>query len=234
MESRKQKIICIENKIYEFNYKKQVIKFYLPLLNDWVQKVIHDTKNFYEIGMLEDIKERVGEGKTIVDVGANIGNHTVYFSKVCKAKKVYSFEPQKKIFEILKRNVQLNNDNEEVELFNMGVGEERMFANANVIDKNNYGMTRLDKNVNGTIVINSLDKILFNKSKNIDMIKIDVEGMEIDVLKGAKEILRKFKPLIYIEAGNDEEFKDVSVFLSQYGYKPIVRFNATPTYLFIN
>lgn len=65
------------------------------------------------------------------------------------------------------------------------------------------------------------------------MIKIDIEGMGIEVLKSAQRVLRRDKPIIYIEAETEEEFNIITNFLSEFKYKPIMRFNATPTYLFI-
>lgn len=221
------------NDIVTFNYESEEIKFYLPFRNDHIQKIINFTKNFYEIGMLEDIEMRLGQGKIIVDVGANIGNHTIYFSKICKAKKVYSFEPQENIFRILMKNIQINGLHNNVVAYNMGLGKEHFHAAINVIDKDNYGSSKIDTTVKGTIEINTLDDMLFNKVDRVDLIKIDVEGMEIDVLKGANKILGNYKPIIYIEAGTDEEFSNVSNYLSNFNYKPIYRFNATPTYLFV-
>lgn len=219
--------ICI------FYHDSIEIKFYLPFMNDYIQKVIYTSKNFYEIGMLGDIKKRLGENKIIIDAGANIGNHTVYFSKICKADKVYSFEPQKNIYEILKRNVEINNMKDKVELYNIGLGNEHFYANIDIVDENNLGMSKINKDTKGTIEIDTLDNVLLTELNRVDMIKVDVEGMEIDVLKGAKEILRKFKPIVYIEAATDEEFRNVTIYLEQYGYQTTVRFNATPTYLFI-
>lgn len=230
----KENINFDKNNIIDFTYEGKEIKFYLPNLNDWVQKVIYETSNFYEIAMLEDIKNRLSENNIIVDIGANIGNHTIFFSKICKAEKVYSFEPQKNIFEILKKNIELNQVNDTVELYNIGLGKEYCFANIKVIDENNYGMSKLDVTEKGNIEIKTLDSIIRdNRVTKIDLIKIDVEGMELEVLQGAKDVLYKFKPLIYIEAGTDSEFKKVLEFLSEFGYKPMYRFNSTPTYLFV-
>lgn len=184
--------------------------------------------------MLEDIKKRLGENKIIIDVGANIGNHTVFFANICKAKRIYSFEPQPNIFDILKKNVLINKFNKNVKLFNMGLGENKGYANVDVVNKDNFGMSKLTKDNLGTIEINKLDDIICSIEKNkIDMIKIDVEGMGIEVLKGAQRVLRRDKPIIYIEAETEEEFNIITNFLSEFKYKPIMRFNATPTYLFI-
>ena len=219
--------------IIEFNYNHINVKFYTPIKDDFIQKIIYENKTFYEIGMLEDIRERIGNNKIIVDVGANIGNHTVYFAKICKAKQVYSFEPQKNIFDILQKNLEINNIDNKVKAYNMGAGKEHFYASIDVLDTNNYGMSKINKMNKGSVEINSLDSLLLKEVEGVDMIKIDVEGMELDVLDGAKEILKKYKPIIYIEAGTNREFDGIVNYLKQYHYKPMYRFNATPTYLFI-
>ncbi|MGB5823286.1 MAG: FkbM family methyltransferase [Proteocatella sp.] len=219
--------------IVEFNYKHINVKFYTPIKDDFIQRLIYENKTFYEIGMLEDIRKRIGNNKIIVDIGANIGNHTVYFAKICKAKQVYSFEPQKNIFDILQKNLEINNISNKVKLYNMGVGKEHFYASIDVLDTNNYGMSKINKMNKGSVEINSLDSLLLKEVDSVDMIKIDVEGMELDVLNGAKEILKKYKPIIYIEAGTNREFDGIVNHLKQYQYNPIYRFNATPTYLFV-
>lgn len=76
--------------------------------------------------------------------------------------------------------------------------------------------------------------MIFNFEEKIDLIKIDVEGMEMDVLLGAEKIIQQYKPLIYIEAKENKEFDEINFFLRNFNYKPIKKFNYTPTYLFIN
>ncbi|UZT06959.1 FkbM family methyltransferase [Clostridium sp. LQ25] len=225
----------IENDfIHQFNYLEQKIKFYLPYPNDFIQSVIYSTKNFYEVSMLEDIQKRLGENKIIVDIGANIGNHTVFFANICKAKKVYSFEPQENVFKILKKNVEINKFNKNVKLFNMGIGEKKEYANLEIVNNDNLGMTKLKKGSNGTIEINRLDDVILNiENDKIDMIKIDVEGMGLEALKGAERIIKRDKPMIYIEAETDDEFNELNRYLLKFKYKPIMKFNATPTYLFV-
>ena len=220
--------------IYPIIYNGQKINFYLPYPNDFIEKVIYSTNNFYEVQMLEDVKKRIGKNKVIIDVGANIGNHTVFFANVCKAKRLYSFEPQPDVFEILKKNVYINRFYKNVKLFNMGLGESAGYANIDVINKDNLGMSRLNKDNHGSVEINRLDDIISSIEKNkIDMIKIDVEGMGLEVLKGSRKVLKKDKPIIYIEAESEEEFNVITNFLVEFNYRPIMRFNATPTYLFV-
>lgn len=221
-----------EDNIYLINYENKDIKFYLPYHNDHVERSIIMSNNFYEIQMLEDIKKRIGLNKVIVDVGANIGNHTVFFANICEANKVYSFEPQKNIYDILLKNVQINMFNKNVNLFNMGVGREISKGSVKIIDNKNFGMSKLEKSKEGNIYIDTLDNMLFEKEKKIDMIKIDVEGMEMDVLMGAEKILKEYKPILYIEAATDDYFNEISNYLKKFNYKAKIRFNHTPTYLF--
>ncbi len=63
--------------------------------------------------------------------------------------------------------------------------------------------------------------------------KIDVEGMESAVVHGARAMLLRARPAVYIEAATDEAFAAVDALLSPLGYEPEAQFNATPTWLFV-
>lgn len=182
--------------------------------------------------MLKDIKDKNLKGKIIIDIGANIGNHTIYFSKICKAKKVYSFEPQENIFEILSKNIQLNNLKNKIDAFNIGLAAKKSKGEILLEDKSNSGMAKINLNESGKINLTTLDDVILSKEEKISLIKIDVEGMELNVLKGAQEILRRDHPLLYVEAGNKVQFNKINSYLKDFGYKVTHRFNATPTYLF--
>jgi FkbM family methyltransferase len=220
------------NHIYNFKYDQININFYLPNLNDHIQKLIYYNRNFYEEAMLKDIKERLNPGSFIIDVGANVGNHTVYFAKICNASKVYSFEPQKDVFKILEKNVWLNGITNQVELFDYALGDKESLGSLKKVDNNNLGMTKVYYDLEGTIKIRVLDEILFGAIENLDLIKIDVEDMGFQVIRGARRLINQFKPLIYIEANSNNEFNKVKEFLERFNYIPLLKFNATPTYLF--
>jgi FkbM family methyltransferase len=217
--------------VIDFNYRDVKIKFFLPNLHDHIQKIIYLNKTFYEREMLEDIRNRIEPDSVIFDVGANIGNHSIYFAKICSSR-VYSFEPQKSVFAILERNVMLNQLENQILLFNTALGSTSGRGNILVEDTSNLGSSRVVVENNGDIQIDSLDSLMLDKIDRIDLIKIDVEGMELDVLKGSVEILNKFKPLLYIETKSQEDFNRVYSFLKKFGYKPKRQFNTTPTILF--
>lgn len=181
------------------------IKFYLPFVKverkrmkgDLIQRTIFKSQSFFDINQLEMLKDSgiVKSGMNILDIGANIGNHTLYFTKVCKVNYVYAFEPMPKTFEILSKNCQINGlDN--VLLNNYALGRERTTVGIKNFDEDNLGGTSL-KYGEGGICCQSLDKLDINKK--IDFIKIDVEGFEKEVLLGGVELIKRDKPQIYIE-----------------------------------
>lgn len=210
------------------------IIFHLPNIEDHIQKIIKNSGNFYEIDMLQDIAKRTPKGSSIIDVGANIGNHSIYFGMFCDAGKVISFEPQPFVFDILSKNIKLNDLENKVRVFQLGIGSEQGHANLQVVDSKNLGMTKLSSDSKGKVEIVTLDDFFENNFEidNVSVLKIDVEGMEIEVLKGAIKTIIKYKPFIYAEAGDHESYVKLDEFLSSYGYIKIDRFNATATYLF--
>ncbi|ENH98399.1 group 1 glycosyltransferase [Gracilibacillus halophilus YIM-C55.5] len=222
-----------ENKIIQFYYDRVKIFFSIDNPQDHIQKIIQYNKKFYELGMLEDIKSKVDDNATIIDIGANIGNHTVYFGKVCKSR-VLAFEPQIEAYSLLCENIRINNLQNKVKLFNSALGKEK--ATGSIVNQNinNTGAAEFLVHPNGNISLNKLDDIIDTKLPRIAIIKIDVEGMELDVLEGAQNIIKYYKPYIYVETKNQDEFKKISSYLSFLGYKPTKRFNNTPTILFIS
>lgn len=218
--------------IFSFKYKEETISFYLPNQKDYIQYTIRNSKGFYESEMLEDIYLRDITGKNVVDVGANIGNHSIFFSKVSKAKAVYCFEPFKKVFNILKKNIEINNLGEKVKAFNLAAGDISGKAIIDIVDDSNLGMSKVCQAPNGDIDVVMLDEVLLPIVDAVDIMKIDVEGMGLAVLHGSIQIIKFYKPDIYIEAETDTDYQKILEFLSQYDYRPVKRYNWTPTYLF--
>ncbi|MFQ5490756.1 MAG: FkbM family methyltransferase, partial [Phycisphaerae bacterium] len=68
----------------------------------------------------------------------------------------------------------------------------------------------------------------------VTFVKIDVEGMEIDVLRGAAQLLSEARPQLSVELASHSAFEEAGSFLAELGYKHVGRFCATPTYHFIN
>ena len=202
---------------------------YLPNHDlDYIQSNLFTKHTPYELGMLQDMKARFDEG-VFLDVGANIGNHSLYMLANTNAD-VVAFEPNDKLAEALHISLMLNNFGERAEIKAHGLGEVECYAKFKDDLPENLGAQEIETG-SGEILIKTLDSLEF--SNNISMIKMDVEGMEISVLKGSAEIIKHNRPKLYIEAQKLEDFKEISSFLSGLGYVYWKTFNATPTHLFL-
>lgn len=213
-------------------WRNDDILFYVPNYpSDFVQSVIVNTENFFEIDILEELKNYIPKNAVILDIGANIGNHTIYFAKRCNALKVYSFEPIHETFNILKKNIEINNIGNIVELYNLGLSDKNTMGDILKYSMHNIGATKITHNINGNLKLNKLDNINIDEDR-IDFIKIDVEGHEINLLRGAENTLSKYKPSIFIEVF-DENKSNIFSILENLGYKYIKEFDYS-NYLFIH
>lgn len=208
------------------------VSFHLPERDqDHIQKVISTTKDFYEIDLLSDVFPRIDKNSVVVDVGANIGNHTIFFSKVCGAK-VIAFEPFKAARDRLIDNVKLNRVDDLVDVRDVALGAFTSAGHMEVISLSNIGQTMVKRHANGSgnVKIMTLDDAL--EGRDVDLLKIDTEGMELEVLRGAETTIRRCNPLIYAEAQSIESLTMLEQLLSSFDYVAVDRFAATPTFLF--
>lgn len=180
--------------------------FLLPYYNiDLIQGYIFAVDNYYEKDLLYKLfKEYDGgiigncvKGNTVIDAGANIGNHTLYFLNEAKAQKVYSFEAVLNTWMLLKKNISLNGLQDRAEAINCALGAEMGKANVSSYCDSNIGATQLTNAENGKIVTRRLDDFEFDG--DVRFIKIDVEGWELEVIKGGKETIKKHKPYVFME-----------------------------------
>jgi FkbM family methyltransferase len=209
---------------------------YKMLLPQWktdhIQRIIANTGRPYEEKMLYDMLNRVKEGDLILDIGANIGNHSLFMASIGNCQ-VISFEPNKQLAESLHRSIQINKLTNKIEVIQKGLGRANSFAEFDCDISHNLGAQSLSTtDKNGSIEVVTLDSL--DIQDKIRMIKIDVEGMELDVLKGSKDTLIEHKPLVYLEAEKQKDFLLLNEFLEKLGYKYQATFNATPTHLFLN
>lgn len=162
------------------------------------QRIALDKYEKYETAVL---LSQITKNSVVVDVGANIGYYTLLMAKI--AKKVYAFEPEIEAFKILKKNIK-ENGFKNVVLINAAVGDKNGEIEF-VRDEENFGNHRikplfadaaspLEKREKVRIV--KLDEVIKEK---IDLIKIDTQGWEPQVINGAKEIIKRDKPIIFLE-----------------------------------
>lgn len=220
-----QPLLSIQNKKTFAIYKS--IKVDFTVFDDHIGNIINKTKKFYELPMLKYIDENCQKSGIYIDVGANIGNHSVFFAKYC-TNKVYSIEPVRSNYDVLVENLEQNNLINKVRLFNLAATNQKNKKYSAGIVSNNMGMCFMQPGNDIDSVI--IDEIDFDDK--VTLIKIDCEGMDIDVLRGCVETIKKHSPDVFIEAATDEYFDPINKLLSSLGYFKIRQFNATPTYLF--
>ncbi len=158
-----------------------------------------------------------------VDVGANVGKYTVKLGNQLKNKgTVIAVEPEPVNFKALQKNVKLNNL-ENVFLENVACSDSNGFAEFYIDVMGNYGGAHsLIKKTKNKIKVKTrrLDHIIDKlKMENIDLIKIDVEGAEANVLKGASNVLKKYHPKIIFESWNKKQLETVKNVLKPFNYK---------------
>ena len=218
--------------ITRFKVGNREFRFYLPDPDDHIQRIIRETSAFYELEMLADMLLLITEGDLIVDCGANIGNHSIFLAGAAEAT-VIALEPFRHCFDILDRNIALNDLDGRVLPMPLACGAKCGTGRIIPGEPANLGQTRVstaakDRGVEVEII--PLDDLKLPAP--VRMLKIDVEGMEAEVLRGASRILKEDGPIIYAEAFNDNALAEISMVIRPFGYNPTFRFNATPTYRF--
>jgi FkbM family methyltransferase len=192
-------------------------------------KVIYNSNDYYigncisEYGEYCDdeiilLSSLINKNDVVLDIGANIGLMTLPFSKMVGFDgKVISFEPQPEIFRILCGNVAINNMRN-VETYNLAVGDSQKVINVPILDytkPNNFGGIRLSEKNGINVNQIRLDDLSFDK---LNLMKIDVETMEINVLNGAYYTIKKHRPILYVENDNREYSPALLDFLLQENY----------------
>lgn len=192
----------------------------------------HDEVNLL-LQLLEVRKQHFGEGVVAIDCGANVGVHTIEWAKFMHGwGKVIAFEAQERIFYALAGNITLNN------CFNAraiwaAVGTNEGTINVPVPDyftPSSFGSMEIRKTEStefiGQVIDYSEEHALITPMISIDsmdlprvdLIKIDIEGMEMEALEGATNTIQKSKPQLIIEKIKSNE-EELNRFLSSRGYK---------------
>ena len=194
--------------------------------DDLIQK--HHLKgDFYEREELEIIRKYFPQGGVFLDIGANVGNHTLFALRILGASKAIIVEPNKVAYDLLFTNIVLNSLGEKCDFSGIGLGLSDAEAEG-------MGISFQSKNIGGACLvegegnINTITGDAFIKEKVVDFIKIDVEGMEIAVLSGLKNTISKFRPPMFVEVDgkNDEKFIK---WIGQQGYEIVDTFKRYKT-----
>jgi FkbM family methyltransferase len=208
----------IEGKIVRVRGRGVELFFWITQPDDLVQSR-HLNGFFYESDDLQLLLKHVKQGGVVLDVGSHIGNHAIFFEKLLFAREIILIEPNPAIIDHLQINIGLNRLRHVDESFlGLGLGDE-ISTGAMRYLLNNAAAAEFVPNVErGTVQIVPGD-ILFGQ-RVIDFIKIDVEGMEMQVLRGLDRVISRCAPDIHIEVreSNEHRFRD---WCSAKSYHPV-------------
>jgi len=186
----------------------------------------------YEYDLLDLLRRFLGTTtrdqaqEAAIDVGANIGNHSLYFASLYS--EVYAFEPNPLAYEMLKINSKFFAQNGNVfpikKAVGAGVGVVRFIS-----QEKNIGGSRIAGCLNDAapadevikVESTSLDEFDFPNRRKVGILKLDVEGYELEVLRGASQILKEHKPLVLFEhaPARAKDGAEVLSFLQEHGYR---------------
>jgi len=152
---------------------------------------------FFEHEELEFLAGRLPPGLRIIDAGANTGNHTLFFASVMQARTVLPIEPEPRAAAAI-RTVVAENGLENVDLSCLGkaVGAEAGRLKPVYSEGGGLGATRFVPDRDGEVILAPLDALMPGP---VDFLKIDVEGMEMEVLAGANRLIARYRPAIVVE-----------------------------------
>jgi FkbM family methyltransferase len=141
-------------------------------------------------------------GGVVVEAGAHIGTMTVPMARKCGT--ILAFEPQRLVFQMLCANLALNGIFN-VRAFEQALGEadgQCLVPRPSGGMSNTGGVTLKGVTEGDPVVCRSIDSLALPR---LDLLKADVEAMEIEVLRGARKTITAFRPLLYLESANDHE-----------------------------
>jgi FkbM family methyltransferase len=188
----------------------------------------------YELPTIHFLEKALKSGNNVLDIGAQVGYTALVFSKIIGANgKIFAFEPERANYASLQKNLGLNNISN-VKTFKKAVAETAKSIRLYLSNDNNAGShstvfnDRTLKNEFEEVEAITVDSMMPELPK-ISCIKIDVEGAEIDVITGAKELLKRDSPFIIAELSAElqklrglsvQEFKER--LFKEFGYSPFM------------
>jgi FkbM family methyltransferase len=181
---------------------------------DVIGYYICSENRYYEFNLMDKFWDYIPYEGTFLDIGSNIGNHALMFNRFRPNIFIHCFEPILKNYVLLHENTK-NKPN--IKIYHVGLGSTTEMVSTTQPNSNNPGGTRIDKEngVGENIIIIPGDTL---RIKSVSFIKIDVEGYELEVLKGLNATIAKYRPNIWIEDFTGEA---VEWLKQEYGYKVV-------------
>lgn len=179
---------------------RQIVYFTITDPGDVIQKS-HVQGKFYEPEELAIIGQWLRPGSIFCDIGANIGNHSIFALRILNAASTILFEPNPIAIEVLRSNMILNGCRRRADFSHVGVGLSDVAASGLSIraPKRNLGGGRIIAGGGELQTIRGDDALA---GKQVDFIKMDIEGMELRALAGLEQTIARCRPVMFIEVDN--------------------------------
>ncbi len=191
-----------------YNFNDMHIGRSLDLYGEWTEAEV------------EVFRQLLCPGSYVVEGGSNIGAHTLFLAKaVWPTGKVLAFEPQRIVFQTLCANLALNSV-PNVDARNLALGNAPGITMVPALDHaqiHNFGSVELGLYAEGeNVQVITLDSLNLPRC---DFLKIDVEGMETEVLEGAAATIARCQPVLYVENDRQDKSNRLIRTLDALGYK---------------
>lgn len=197
-------------------------------ISDYIGHLIYF--GFRDVAM-DNLFKLCNPGYNVIDVGTNIGWTLLNFGKLVAPGKVIGFEPDPLNYENCRNNLMLN-QLPNVKVLAVGLGDKESEVQLEVRTPGNRGGNRVSATAHENavpVMIKRLDSVSEVTSLDtVHLIKLDVEGYELHVLRGAIELLQKHKPILFIEV-DDHNLRDqgnsalaLIIFLEELGYSSVM------------
>lgn len=185
---------------------------------DYIFENISKRNWFYEAEILEKWSPIFRDARIALDIGANIGNHSIYWATEMQFDAIYSFEPLPANYERLINNV-ASNGLSNVITINKAISDQPGTVVVDRYDEKNLGgtsFTKTDINSSQVVQATSVDKFVAeNQIDTIDFIKIDTEGNEVKALLGMNKTVQTFYPVIWVEVSYQSYAKVMEILTSE-------------------
>jgi FkbM family methyltransferase len=182
----------------------------------------------YSEGEVDFFRQIVRPGDFVIEAGSHIGVHTIPLARLCKGSLtvgglVCAFEPQREVYRMLCGNLALNGTHN-VMVFEAAVGAESGRCSRPEIDYDaagvNFGGVAMMPPGHGylDVPLVALDD-MSDSFPALRLIKADVEGMEADVVLGARNLIRHYRPFLYLEDDREEKRERLHGIVRDLGYR---------------
>ena len=214
----------MSNIIRKKKFKHGVFSYYIN--DEYIGKSLSEYGEWSdaEVSLLKQV---ITDGENIIEVGSNIGTHTIPLAKhVSTRGSVYAIEPQYQNHKLLSENI-MDNGLKNVKILKIAISSNEGEAYMNTFDenmKNNFGDSKIfDSSFKNAekVSVKTLDQLFYDNTKNkksIKLIKCDAQGQELNVLLGSRKIIDMYKPFLYFENDEINNSKSLIEKIKEMGY----------------